>query len=61
MCHTRAVISLKEIEQVRCPLCGALVQVDVREGPVFLGLVSCGPVGAGYSLWSPKRCAEAGL
>jgi hypothetical protein len=27
------VINLKEIEEVRCPLCGALVKVDVREGP----------------------------
>jgi hypothetical protein len=26
-------MSLKEIEEVRCPLCGALVKVDVREGP----------------------------
>jgi hypothetical protein len=25
MCHSRTVISLKEIEEVRCPLCGALV------------------------------------
>jgi hypothetical protein len=27
------VISLKEIEEVNCPLCGALVNVDVRQGP----------------------------
>jgi hypothetical protein len=27
------VISLKEMEEVNCPLCGALVKVDVREGP----------------------------
>jgi hypothetical protein len=27
------VIGLKEIEEVKCPLCGALVKVDVREGP----------------------------
>jgi hypothetical protein len=27
------VISLKEMEEVKCPLCGALVSVDVREGP----------------------------
>jgi hypothetical protein len=27
------VISLKEIEEVKCPLCGALVNVDVREDP----------------------------
>jgi hypothetical protein len=27
------VISLKEIEEVQCPLCGALINVDVREGP----------------------------
>jgi hypothetical protein len=26
-------MSLKEIKEVRCPLCGALVNVDVREGP----------------------------
>jgi hypothetical protein len=26
-------MSLKEIEEVKCPLCGALVNVDVREGP----------------------------
>ena len=25
-------MSLKEIEEVKCPLCGALVNVDVREG-----------------------------
>ena len=31
--HTRALISLKEIEEVNCPLCGALVNVDVRQGP----------------------------
>jgi hypothetical protein len=33
MCHTRTVINLRETEEVRCPLCGALVKVDVREGP----------------------------
>ena len=33
MCHPRTVISLKQIEEVKCPLCGALVKVDVREGP----------------------------
>jgi hypothetical protein len=27
------VMSLKEMEEVKCPLCGALVNVDVREGP----------------------------
>jgi hypothetical protein len=27
------VMSLKEIEEVQCPRCGALVNVDVREGP----------------------------
>jgi hypothetical protein len=27
------VISLKEIEEVNCPLCGALVNVDLRQGP----------------------------
>jgi hypothetical protein len=27
------VMSLKKIEEVKCPLCGALVNVDVREGP----------------------------
>lgn len=26
------MMSLKEIEAVKCPLCGALVNVDVREG-----------------------------
>ena len=31
--HTQALISLKEIEEVNCPLCGALVNVDVRQGP----------------------------
>jgi hypothetical protein len=31
--HTPALISLKEIEEVNCPLCGALVTVDVRQGP----------------------------
>jgi hypothetical protein len=33
MCHIRTVINLKEIEEVKCLLCGALVKVDVREGP----------------------------
>ena len=28
-------MSLKETEEVECPLCGALVKVDVREGPAF--------------------------
>ena len=32
---------------------------NVPRGPVFLGLVSGGPVGARYSLLVPKRCAEA--
>jgi hypothetical protein len=27
------VINLRKIEEVECPLCGALVKVDVREGP----------------------------
>jgi hypothetical protein len=26
-------MSLMEIEEVKCPLCGTLVNVDVREGP----------------------------
>ena len=26
-------MSLKEIEEVKCPLCGVIVKVDVREGP----------------------------
>jgi hypothetical protein len=26
-------MSLKEIEEVKCPLCGVIVNVDVREGP----------------------------
>jgi hypothetical protein len=33
MCHTRTVINLKEVEEVKCPLCGVIVKVDVREGP----------------------------
>jgi hypothetical protein len=27
------VIDLREIKEVKCPLCGAFVTVDVREGP----------------------------
>jgi hypothetical protein len=30
------VIDLREITEVKCPLCGALVKVDVREGPAHI-------------------------
>jgi hypothetical protein len=41
-------MSLKEIEEVKCPLCGALVNVDVREGRARIRRVPAYPA-------TPKR------
>jgi hypothetical protein len=47
------VISLKEMEGVKCPLCGALVKVDVREGPARIRRVPNFPA-------TPKRATIFG-